>query len=93
MLMRQNKLYQGDDSMAQYSPAPPGFKLVPFMQNKPNAVSFFLTSPYADDVVLNFLIELQDYTQPDVFFDMLSIAVDSILLNQGAIPGTLPRIA
>lgn len=79
--------------MAQYSPASPGIKLVPFMQNKPNAISFFLTSPYADDVVLTFLIELQDYTQPEVFFDMLSIAVDSLMLNQGALLSNTCRFA
>jgi len=79
--------------MAQHSQASPGFKLVPFMQNKPNAISFILTSPHADNVVLNFLIELQDYTQPDVFFDMLSVAVDSMMLNLGATHDAQPPLA
>jgi len=60
-----------------------GFRLVPFIQNKTNAVSFFLTSPYNNKPVMNFFIDVQDYTQPEAFLDILNIAVDSMLLGKG----------
>jgi two-component SAPR family response regulator len=65
--------------MANYKPVDPGFKLIPFIQNKTNSVSFFLISPYNDKTVLNFFIDLEDYVCPDVFFDILSVAVDSLM--------------
>ena len=68
--------------MANYKPVDSGFKLIPFFQNKTNSVSFFLTSPYSDKTVLNFFIELEDYVRPDVFFDILSVAVDSLMLKK-----------
>jgi len=59
-----------------------GFRLVPFIQNKTNALSFFLTSPYNNKLVMNFFIDVQDYTQPESFLDILNIAVDSMLLGK-----------
>jgi hypothetical protein len=59
-----------------------GFRLVPFIQNKTNAVSFFLTSPYNNKPVMNFFIDVQDYTKPEAFLDILNIAVDSMLLGK-----------
>jgi hypothetical protein len=59
-----------------------GFRLVPFIQNKTDSLSFFLTSPYNDKPVMNFFIDVQDYTQPESFFDILNIAVDSMLLGK-----------
>ncbi len=59
-----------------------GFRLVPFIQNKTNAVSFFLTSPYNNKPVMNFFIDVQDYTKPESFLDILNIAVDSMLLGK-----------
>ena len=59
-----------------------GFRLVPFIQNKTNALSFFLTSPYKNKPVMNFFIDVQDYTQPESFLDILNIAVDSMLLGK-----------
>ena len=59
-----------------------GFRLVPFMQNKSDSLSFFLASPYHDKPVVNFFIDIQDYTQPDAFFDILTVAVDSMLLGK-----------
>ena len=59
-----------------------GFRLVPFMQNKSNSLSFFLASPYHDKPVVNFVIDIQDYTQQDAFFDILTVAVDSMILGK-----------
>jgi hypothetical protein len=59
-----------------------GFRLVPFIQNKTDSLSFFLTSPYNDKPVMNFFIDVQDYTQPESFLDILNIAVDSMLLGK-----------
>ena len=59
-----------------------GFRLVPFIQNKTNALSFFLTSPYNDTPVVNFFIDIQDYTTPDIFFDILTVAVDSMIIGK-----------
>ena len=55
-----------------------GFRLVPFMQNRTNSVSFFLASPYNHRPVMNFFIDIQDYRQPDGLYDMLALAVDSL---------------
>jgi hypothetical protein len=63
-----------------------GFRLVPFIQNKTNALSFFLTSPYDNKTVMNFFIDVQDYTQPEAFLDILNIAVDS-MLSEKPTPG------
>ncbi|MEI6126151.1 MAG: hypothetical protein WCQ99_06300 [Pseudomonadota bacterium] len=68
--------------MASHQLQDQGFRLIPFIQNKTNAISFFLTSPYNDKPVLNFFIELEDYATPDVFLDMLSVAVDSLMLDK-----------
>ena len=59
-----------------------GFRLVPFIQNRTNSLSFFLTSPYNNKPVVNFFIDIQDYTQPDTFFDILTVAVDSMILGK-----------
>ena len=59
-----------------------GFRLVPFIQNKTNALSFFLTSSYNDKPVLNFFIDIQDYATPEAFFDILTVAVDSMALGK-----------
>ena len=59
-----------------------GFRLVPFIQNKSSSLSFFLTSPYHDKPVVNFFIDIQDYTKPDAFFDILTLAVDSMILGK-----------
>ena len=59
-----------------------GFRLVPFIQNKTNSLSFFLTSPYNDKPVLNFFIDIQDYATPETFFDILTVAVDSMALGK-----------
>ena len=59
-----------------------GFRLVPFIQNKTDALSFFLTSPYNDKPVLNFFIDIQDYATPETFFDILTVAVDSMALGK-----------
>jgi len=45
-------------------------------------VSFFLTSPYNNKPVMNFFIDVQDYTKPEAFLDILNIAVDSMLLGK-----------
>ena len=71
--------------MANYHQKAPGFRLAPFFQNKANAVSFFLISPYHDKTVLNFFIEMEDYLKPEAFFEMLSVAVDSIMLQNAQI--------
>ena len=68
--------------MASYQAQDQGFRLIPFIQNKTNAISFFLASPYNDKPVLNFFIELEDYVTPDVFLDMLTVAVDSLMLDK-----------
>jgi len=52
------------------------------MQNKSNSLSFFLASPYHDKPVVNFVIDIQDYTQQDAFFDILTVAVDSMILGK-----------
>ena len=59
-----------------------GFRLVPFIQNKTNALSFFLTSAYNNRPVMNFFIDIQDYTTPELFLDVLNIAVDSMSLGK-----------
>jgi len=59
-----------------------GFRLVPFIQNKTNALSFFLTSPYNNKPVMNFFIDIQDYTTPESFLDILNVAVDSMSLGK-----------
>jgi hypothetical protein len=59
-----------------------GFRLVPFIQNKSNSLSFFLSSPYHDKPVVNFFIDVQDYSKPDAFFDILTVAVDSMILGK-----------
>ena len=68
--------------MANYKPADPGFKLIPFIQNRTNSVSFFLISPYSENTILNFFIEMEDYVCPDTFLDFLSVAVDSLMLTE-----------
>ena len=70
--------------MAHYQSEDPEFRLVPFIQNKTNSISFFLTSPYDNETIINFFIEVEDYTTPDVFFDILTIAVDSLMVNTRA---------
>lgn len=56
-----------------------GFRLVPFIQNKSDSLSFFLASPFYDKPVVSFRIDVQDYTRPDAFFDILTVAVDSMI--------------
>jgi hypothetical protein len=67
--------------MATYHHEDAGFKLIPFLQNRDNSVSFFLSSPFDEENILTLVVGMDDYGCPDTFMDMLSVAVDS-LLNQ-----------
>ena len=56
-----------------------GFRLVPFKQNKSDSLSFFLTSTFYDRPVVSFRVGVQDYNKPDAFYDILTVAVDSMI--------------
>lgn len=54
------------------------FRLVPFMQNKADSVSFFLAPPYQGMPVMHFLVDLNDYASPEAFYDILTTFVEAM---------------
>jgi hypothetical protein len=68
--------------MATYNLDDPGFILVPFFQNRKDAMGFILQVKSNRNIVLNFIIQKDDYATPEVQMDMLSIAVDSLVENK-----------
>lgn len=65
--------------MAQNKLKNKNYRLVPFFQNRSDILSFFLASPHKDHQILNFIVDLEDFMEPDNFFDILSVAVDSLM--------------
>jgi hypothetical protein len=68
--------------MATTSSDYPTFKLIPFFQKGINSIGFILTTNAKDNTILNFVIQKEDYTDPDILMDMVAVAVDSIMLNK-----------
>jgi hypothetical protein len=73
---RENK------GMATYNLDDPGFILAPFFQNRKDAMGFILKVKANKDMVLNFIIQKDDYSSPEQLMDMLSEAVDSLVQNK-----------
>ncbi len=68
--------------MATYNLFDPGFTLVPFFQNRKDAMGFILKVNSNKDIVLNFIIQKDDYASPETLMDMLSVAVDVLVENK-----------
>jgi hypothetical protein len=65
--------------MATYNLEDPGFSLVPFFQNRRDAMGFILRVNSNSNIILNVIIQKEDYASPDMLMDMISVAVDSIV--------------
>lgn len=63
-------------------PVDPGFVLVPFLQNRKDTMGFILKVNSNKDLLLNVIIQRDDYATPDALMDMLAIAVDAIIQNR-----------
>jgi hypothetical protein len=70
------------NTMATYNLNDPGFSLVPFFQNRRDAMGFLLKVNANTNIILNVIIQKEDYASPDLLMDMLSVAVDSIVQNR-----------
>jgi hypothetical protein len=70
------------NTMATYNLNDPGFSLVPFFQNRRDAMGFLLKVNANSNIILNVIIQKEDYASPDLLMDMLSVAVDSIVQNR-----------
>lgn len=68
--------------MATYNLTDPGFSLVPFFQNRSDAMGFILKVNANSNTILNVIIQKEDYASPDLLMDMISVAVDSIVQNR-----------
>ncbi len=68
--------------MATYNLCDPGFILVPFFQNRKDAMGFILKVNSNKDIILNFIIQKDDYASPEILMDMLSVAVDVLVENK-----------
>jgi hypothetical protein len=73
---------KGKHAMATYNLNDPGFSLVPFFQNRTDAMGFILRVNANSNIILNVIIQKEDYASPDLLMDMLSVAVDSIVQNR-----------
>ncbi len=65
-----------------YKPVDPGFVLVPFLQNRKDTMGFILKVNSNKNLLLNVVIQRDDYATPDALMDMLAIAVDAIIQNR-----------
>ncbi len=68
--------------MEIYKPVDPGFVLVPFLQNRKDTMGFILKVNSNKNLLLNVIIQRDDYATPDALMDMLAIAVDAIIQNR-----------
>ncbi len=68
--------------MATYNLEDPGFSLVPFFQNRRDAMGFLLRVNANNNIILNVIIQKEDYASPDLLMDMISVAVDSLVQNR-----------
>jgi hypothetical protein len=68
--------------MATYNLKDPGFSLVPFFQNRRDAMGFILRVNADNNSILNVIIQKEDYASPDMLMDMISVAVDSLVQNR-----------
>lgn len=68
--------------MEIYKPIDPGFVLVPFLQNRKDTMGFILKVNSNKNLLLNVVIQRDDYATPDALMDMLAIAVDAIIQNR-----------
>lgn len=68
--------------MATYNPEDPTFKLVPFFQKGIDSIGFILKVDSNHNTILNFVIQKEDYRNPDTLMDILAVAVDSLMVNK-----------
>ena len=68
--------------MATYNLEDPVFSLVPFFQNRQDAMGFILRVNANSNTILNVIIQKEDYSSPDLLMDMISVAVDSLVQNR-----------
>jgi hypothetical protein len=68
--------------MGNYNIDDPGFVLVPFFQNRKDTMGFILKVNANKDLLLNVIIQRDDYSTPDALMDMIAIAVDAIIKDR-----------
>ena len=84
------KTFQRSEAMENYTLADPGFVLVPFFQNRKDTMGFILTVNANKDLLLNVVIQRDDYATPDALMDMLAIAVDAIIQDRPVVYKQVP---
>ncbi|MCX5895907.1 MAG: hypothetical protein NTZ51_08785 [Proteobacteria bacterium] len=68
--------------MATYTPDDPSFVIVPFFHYRNDVMSFILKVNSNNNIILNFIIEREDYASTDALIDILAVAVDSLMQNK-----------
>jgi hypothetical protein len=76
--------------MSNYNPGDPGFVLVPFFQNRKDTMGFILKVNANKDILLNVVIQRDDYATPDTLMDMLAIAIDAIIQDRPVVYNSYP---
>jgi hypothetical protein len=76
--------------MGNYNLADPGFVLVPFFQNRKDTMGFILKVNANTNILLNVVIQRDDYATPDALMDMLAIAVDAIIQDRPVVYNSYP---
>ena len=84
------KTLQKSEAMANYNLADPGFVLVPFFQNRKDTMGFILKVNANKNILLNVVIQRDDYATPDALIDMLAIAVDAIIQDRPVVYKQVP---
>jgi hypothetical protein len=76
--------------MGTYNIDDPGFVLVPFFQNRKDTMGFILKVNTNKNILLNVVIQRDDYATPDALMDMLAIAVDAIIQDRPVVYNSYP---
>jgi len=79
------KRFKQSEATSTYNLADPGFVLVPFFQNRKDTMGFILKVNANKNILLNVVIQRDDYATPDALMDMLAIAVDALIQDRPVI--------